>query len=337
MLILTNCLTEAPDEGCLRLSASLIKRIKLKESKTFIVSYDRESSLDDVHLQLSKFLISRELISIIRKHNASVLYVPFPARASSTALRIFLLSLFCKKLSVVLPMRIPVSGFSKLLFKLSKADLIVFSAESASFYSDAVGEKRIKYLKAGVDTEQFVPVSEDKAAKLKLKYGFSADKPVILHVGHLNRGRGVAELMKLNRDYQILLVTSTLTKSEQDKELRAELLACPNVRLIDDYQPHIEQLYQLCDVYFFPVAEQGRCIDIPLSCMEAAACNKPVVTTGFGEMNEFRGREGFFFIESFSESALNDIIACALKAQGINTREAVIAYDWNNAVSFFEM
>ena len=57
----------------------------------------------------------------------------------------------------------------------------------------------------------------------------------------------------------------------------------------------------MCDLYYFPVKELGRCIDVPLSCLEAASCNLPVVATDFGELKEFIGCEGFFFIESFEK------------------------------------
>ena len=96
----------------------------------------------------------------------------------------------------------------------------------------------------------------------------------------------------------------------------------------------IEQVYQMADAYLFPVVEQGRCIDVPLSCMEAAACNKPVVTTDFGEMREFVGKDGFYFINSFEADELKAKIEQALGADGAPTRSAVLDYDWRFATEF---
>lgn len=137
--------------------------------------------------------------------------------------------------------------------------------------------------------------------------------------------------MKLDPQYQVLLVTSTLTKNEQDLALKQELLACENVKIIDSYLPNIEEIYQMSDVYFFPVLKSCQCIDVPLSCLEAAACNKPIVTTDYGEMKEFRGRDGFYFLACFDENSLNEKIQEALCQKNANAREAVLEYDWDRA------
>lgn len=331
MLILSNALTNVVDEGCVKVANSLVKRLKKADENTFVVAFDRQSDLADEYMTVNKLLLNRSLISRIRKNKGSVIYIPFPAKTRSIALRVFILSLFAgKNFRVMLSMTDGMDSVSKLLFKMSRARLLVFSKRSFELYSSVVGEKRVAYLKAGVDTEKFVPVSAEAANELKVKYGFDTNKKLVLHVGHLNRGRNVEQLMKLSDNYQTLLVTSTQTKNEQDMELKNELLSS-GVRIIDTYIPNIEQVYQMADVYLFPVVEQGRCIDVPLSCMEAAACNKPVVTTDFGEMREFISKDGFYFIDSFEADALGQKIAQALSLQNPDTRSAVLPYDWRFA------
>lgn len=334
MVVLSNCLAEVSDEGCLKLSKNLISRIKKAKPDTKVITYERKNALSDKHIVINKFMLSRELFSFFRSVNEPILYIPFPARTFSTALRIFILSLYSRnKLSVVSVMNYHTNLVSKLLLRLSGAQFIVFSKDTYVFYEKTVGQKRVTYLKTGVDTDRFLPVTDEKKSELKKKYGFS-DAPVILHVGHLNRGRNIAQLMKLDEKYQVLLVTSTLTKSEQDIELKTELLSRPNIRIIDDYIPDIEEIYQLSDVYFFPVIEQGRCIDVPLSAMEAASCNLPVITTDYGEMKEFTDKDGFYYIESFDDKALNDLVEKALITDK-SSRNAVAEYDWKNAVEHF--
>lgn len=215
--------------------------------------------------------------------------------------------------------------------KLSRANIIVLSNDSEEFYSGFLKKDRVKLIKAGVDCEKFIPVSRERAEELKKKYGFDENKPVILHVGHLNEGRNIRQLMNINPDYQVLLVTSTTTKNEQDKKLKKELLERDNIRIFDDYIESINEIYQLSDVYFFPVVENGHCIDLPLSCLESAACGTPVVTTSYGAMKEFKDKDGFFFIDSFEK--INSFIDVALKSEQGKARESVIGYDWNNAVS----
>lgn len=334
MIILSNCLTETADEGCLKLANSLIKRIKYKQKDATVITYQRESTLSDMHLNINKLMLSSKLFSVIREKNEPVLYVPFSARQNFSALRTFILSLFTKKgLYVVTTLNRPYNVFGKIMLKLSRAQLLTFSREAQKAHADIVGYNRVTYLKTGVDTGKFTPVSKETSDALKLKHGFDTEKAVVLHVGHIKQGRNVSQLMKIDRRHQVLLVSSTATKNEEDISLREALSACPNIRIIDTYIPDIEEIYQLADVYFFPVKEVANCIDVPLSCMEAASCNKPVVTTDYAEMKEFVGADGFFFIDNFEQQTINAVLDEALITDS-NSRQQVIMYDWNNAVDY---
>lgn len=333
MLILSNCLTQIADEGGLKLANSLVKRIKKADCETTVVTYDRKSPLSDYHLSVNKFMLNRKLISLIRCNKHTLLYIPFPSKSLPMAVRIWIVSLFARKrLKVMLIRQYPLDTVSKLFLKASKAEFIVFSAEAKEFY-EAIVNNKITYLKTGVDIHKYAPVSTETVRKLKTAYGFDPDRPVILHVGHMKEGRNVRQLMKLNKSYQIVLVISSLSKERQDNALRVELEQCENIRIIDTYLPNIEELYQLSDVYFFPVMQRGHCIDVPLSCMEAASCNKPVVTTSYGEMRQLIGEPGFFAIEDFEENALNTCISAALSAGEVNTRSSVLAYNWDLTVN----
>ena len=329
MLILSNGLTDVVDEGYLKVANSLVKRMKAKNPDITVVSYERKSALTDHYLELNKLLLSRKLISLIKKHKGNVLYIPFPAKMIATALRIFMLSIFKRgDLRVLLVMTGKMNWLPKMLMKVSGAKFIVLSKDTENFYKSFLKENRVRYLKTGVDTSKFVPASKEKQVELKVKYGFDPNRPIVLHVGHLNRGRNVGELMKLDPKYQVVLVTSTLTKNEQDCDLKASLLSAPNIRIIDEYVPNIEEIYQMSDVYFFPVLQSCQCIDVPLSCLEAAACNKAIVTTDYEEMKAFTGMPGFYFIDSFEKTRLNELIGEALTKPDADTRTAVLEYDW---------
>lgn len=332
MLVLSNGLTHSADEGFLNVATNLVRRLKRSNPDCVVVSYERKADFADCHLKLNKLLLNKKLASLLRKNKAQFWYIPFPAPMLSTSLRIFILSLLsASRVNALLVMKGEVNFLSKLLMKLSRANIIVLSGDSEAFYSDFLKKERVKLIKAGVDCEKFVPVSKERTAELKVKYGFDTDKPVVLHVGHLNEGRNIRQLMNIRDDYQVLLVTSTATKNEQDKKLKAQLLERDNIRIIDDYVENINEVYQLADVYFFPVVEGGHCIDLPLSCLEAAASGLTVVTTPYGAMKEFEGKDGFLFIDSFEE--LNSVIDTALRGEKGESRKSVIGYDWNNAVS----
>lgn len=333
MLIFTNCLTDIADEGCLKTANSIIKRIKAAKPETTVVSYERRSVLTDAYVKSNKLLLTKEIFKAVRKSKEDVLYIPFPARSQATALRVFILCVFARgKVKVLFSQITDISFLAKILFKFCGAEFFVLSEKTQHKFERFIKKSKIKRIKAGVQTDKFVPVTPEKSAELKEKYGLSPEKPVVLHVGHLNEGRNIAHLMKISEKYQIVLVTSTLTANEQDLQLKARLQSRSNIKIIEDYLPEIQQIYQLADVYFFPVEQEGKCIDSPLSCLEAAACNKPVVTTDFGEMKEFRGKDGFSFIESFETDKLNSLIDEAVKNKA-DTRLCAVEYDWDKAVS----
>ena len=336
MLIISNCLTETADEGCVKVACSLIKRLKRAEPNHFIVSYERRSDLSNWHLYCNRFLLSRKLFGIIKNRKEKVLYLPFPARPIATAVRVFVLSLFSKAgLDVLITMQSPMGALSRMLIKQSKAHFLLLSKESYDRFKDTLGSQRVTYIKTGVDTKKFIPVSFRTARELKMKYHFDPERPVVLHVGHLNAGRNIGTLLKIDPKYQICLVVSTLTGQERDGALHRQLLSRANIRIMDSYIPEIEEIYQMADVYYFPVAEYGKCIDVPLSCLEAAACNKPVITTRYGEMRAFEGKAGFVFIDSFDESSINSAVDEALQINPVQTRDSVLEYDFDHAVSYY--
>ncbi len=336
MLILSNCLTETSDEVCVKVFCSLIKMMKRADPNHFVISYERTSEISDRHLHCNRFLLNRELFRIIRSRKEKVLYLPFPAKPIATAIRILILSLFSKAgLDVLIAMQSPMGTLSKILMKRSRAHFMLLSEESHKRFADALGSHRVTYIKTGVDTKKFVPVSSCTAQERKMKYHLDPKLPVVLHVGHLNAGRNIGSLLKIDPKYQIVLVVSTLTKGEQDETLRRQLLCCSNIRIMDSYIPEIEEIYQMADVYYFPVAEYGKCIDVPLSCLEAAACNKPVITTRYGEMRAFEGKPGFVFVDSFDENSINAAINEALQTEPVDTRASVLEYDFDRAITYY--
>ena len=123
-----------------------------------------------------------------------------------------------------------------------------------------------------------------------------------------------------------------MSKERQDSGLKERLSQCPHIRIMEGYIPCIEEIYQMSDVYFFPVKTMGHCIDIPLSCLEAAACNKPVITTEYGEMSEFSETPGFYFIDRLTSTSINEMIVEALEKDVSNVRDYVIDYNYDGAI-----
>lgn len=330
MIIISDCLTEKIDEGCLKVANSLTKRIKQKYPDTFVISYGRKSGLSDLHMKLNKMFLNQKLFTIIRKRKEPILYIPFASNTFATALRVFVLSIYSlKSVNVIFALRYQMNILTRCLLKLSRASIIALSKESFEFYRKNIGG-RVLYLKTGVDTKKFHPVSVEKKKRIRDKYQVNPEKKVLLHVGHLKNGRNVEKLCDINSQYHVFLVVSSVTEKEQD--LREKLDERPDTTIIDNYIENIEELYQMADVYLFPVEKEENCIDVPLSVLEAAACNVPVVTTAYGELKEFKGIEGFRYINSFEKIALNQAVDNMCCSENIKTRNVIQKYDWDSSV-----
>ena len=328
MLILTYCLTQRPDEGCLKVANSLVGRFKQANPDTYVISYGKTSPLADCHMKLGKLFLNRQLLKRVRQEKGSVLYIPNASCTTASALRVWVLSRFAKKLQVLFALRHPVSGIARSCLRSAKAQILCLSAESKAYYENAIGCQAV-HLKTGVDTERFCPVTATEKTALRQKYGMAENETVILHVGHLKPGRNLHKLCSLDSRYHLVLVISSNTQPDED--LRRQLLARPNTTLIETYQSAIWELYQLADVYVFPVVEQENCIDVPLSVLEAAACGIPAVVTRYGELKEFEGAQGFVFPDSLEPDALHSAIEAARTLPNIRSTQ-VEEYDWQKAV-----
>jgi glycosyltransferase involved in cell wall biosynthesis len=330
LIIISDCLAAQLDEGCLKVVNNLAVRLKAADPETMIISYDRKPVFSDTHLPLNKLFINKQLFSFIKKSGGAVLYIPFASNTTASCLRTFILSVFSrKKINVIFVLRFKMNLIARIMLKMSQANVIALSRESFRFYESLVG-KHAFYLKTGIDTEKFTPAGPVQKNALKNKYGVPENMKVVVHVGHLKTGRNIEKLQDIDKKYFVLLVVSSVT--EKNEALRTRLENRPHTRIIDSYVDNIQEVYQLSDVYIFPVAAPENCIDVPLSVLEAAACNIPVVTTPYGELTELIHSAGFYQLKSCSGQEINTLIDKAVKSVHVDTRKAVLEYDWNESV-----
>ena len=333
MQILTNCLQGHDDEGGIKVARKIVQGIRQCCPETKLYTYGSEAAASDSHLRLNKMMLNLKLACLLRKNKENLLYAPQYARMLPMALRTLVLSVYTRgRVNVLLPMCFAPGKAARWMLKLSRARLFVLSNDSWELMRAATANE-VCYVKAGVDTNRFHPVDRERKRQLREKYGFTPEQKIVLHVGHLTSGRNVRTMLALSEEYQAVLVASTRTRDVWDAELSQRLQSgSAAIRLIDSYLPQIEEIYQAADVYFFPVEEAGRCIDSPISVLEAAACDLPVVTTPYGEVKQLLGQEGIYAVNSPDKGEVDSATRKALEAK-TGARSAVSEYDWQIATA----
>jgi glycosyltransferase involved in cell wall biosynthesis len=211
------------------------------------------------------------------------------------------------------------------LSRLLKPDLFLVQSKEAQKYFCAL-DWNVKWLSNGVNWRRFYPVTDAERKKLKVHYGFTTSKPIVLHVGHLQLNRNLLLLEELsNKKYQIVIIGSTYLGIDQ--RLTTELKKRGWIYYAG-YQPNIVDFFRLADCYVFPV-KPGNSLDTPLSVLEAMACNLPVVTTRFSGLDAlFCEGNGFYFADN-SEQFCFQVMHALNSDTKLATRDMVLQYSWS--------
>jgi len=150
-----------------------------------------------------------------------------------------------------------------------------------------------------VDRTKFrsLPSSIDE---LRIRYNLPRNKKLILHVGHIRPNRQLSFLGEIqlwaqtnDRPYQVVIVGGTFFQKDSDLMDSLQHAGCI---VINEYIERIEELYNACDFYVFPIEGLGSgefpkayhevgVTDIPLSILEAFACGMFVITTEIDAIN----------------------------------------------------
>ena len=220
------------------------------------------------------------------------------------------------------------------LLPLLKPDLILTQSDETERLFLRLGFKTA-FLPNGVDVGRFVPVSEEVKLKLRGKYGIDENKFVVLHIGHITRVRNLEIFREIQKrdNNQVIIIGSPSVRMEKKVFIGLEREGCLVLRT---RVKSIEELYGLSDCYVFPTLKKEGCIELPISIMEAMACNLPVVSTPFGALpGVFSEGDGLIFADNDAD-IIDRLEMIKDGGMEVKTRDKVMPYTWDRVAKSLE-
>ena len=252
-------------------------------------------------------------------------YVPGPTGKGLFLLRILQILTNCK--TVVSATKPDLSPSFKLFSQITKPNIVVTQSENSHKIFNKFSYQT-KFVPNGVDIQKFSPIETNERKMLRESNGFRESDFIVLHIGPISQGRNQKYLLEIP-EAKILLITSKTTPSDNYliKELRSD-----RTIIISEFLSNVEKFYGLSDVYIFPLVQPKKSIDIPLSILEAMACNMPVITTRFGGIEKILNQgEGLFFIDK-PEEIKEKILEIRNNKVKVNTRKKILEFGWEKII-----
>jgi glycosyltransferase involved in cell wall biosynthesis len=231
------------------------------------------------------------------------------------------------------------SKYIILLLSYFVQKIIVTSEKTQqALYGIGVALNKVTYVPVGVNTILFSCKENNEA---KQSYIYPDGKKIILFAGDITPWKGldvflrsIKSISKQHPDIIGLVLTKEIYRYENER--RNEVLKYikesniePFIKIIGK-QEDISEIYNIADIIVFPFISLFSVMDIPLSILEAMACEKPVIATDVGSISELINNSNGLLIEPDNVQQLNiaiitllqDTQLCSLLAK--NAREIII-------------
>ena len=235
------------------------------------------------------------------------------------------------------------SRYSKWAVSLFKPDLVLTqSAKFEKFFKER--GCHAQFLPNGVDCQEFCPVSDSEKINIKKILSLPMDKRIVLHVGHFKANRNLKifkEIQKIE-NLQVVIVGG---RTETSDETLIKDLQRAGIKCYHKFYEDISRFYKIADLYVFPLKDTGDklpdsynqvgAIDIPLSVLEAMACNLPVISTEFGALPRIlETGDGLTFCRTNEDILITVKRVC--NGVTANTRRKVLPYQWDRIIEQLE-
>ncbi len=303
VLFISEILNPPYDEGIKKTVYNLFLDLDKVFDLQVICRYGFEK--DNIHIvNTNPLFYSKEVKIIIKEFKPeAVIYLPFQSSTFASYLRLKVFSFFARKSNMIFialqPK--PVKEWQKIIIKFIKPKSAFTPSPELHEYWNSI-KVRSQLIPLLTDLSTFRPLpSQENKKSLRLKYNLPPEGLIITHMGHLNEGRNLKTLIPLQKPgIQVVVVGSSSTPVEaQGKRTLKDELLNSGIIIIDRYIENIEEIYQLSDLYIFPVVKKNSSIGMPLSVLEARACGTPVLTSNYGSLDYYLGDDygGIFYSE----------------------------------------
>jgi glycosyltransferase involved in cell wall biosynthesis len=327
ILLASEEIKDQPCEGTLVFLSHLCRFLHREGELTALYALgETELNVRSFRILSLKILVTRPLIRLLATERFDiVIYVPLSGLTAFGLARGSLLRFLSKSPTIAIGLQERKIGWMhRFASFFGCPDLVLSPVEAVR---DKIKELGIdtEFIMAGYDSRFFKPVNPDIRAMLKAKHNLPRDKFILLHVGHVKENRNLEVLLRY-RDWGTDI--QPVVKAGKIDASWARRLRMAGIIVIEEYIRDVHEIYQASDAYLFPVNNPTGAVELPLSVIEACACNLPVISTRFGQLPEMiREGNGFCYYDRISEIA--EMIAAVRRSRS-ETASKVADFSWEN-------